>query len=86
MLQFRRDFGAVFRGMRNWDVLHALNPSLPPQDMWLLAQNRSRSRLRRKRAALNASPGGFGPRAHPKLSLLEEKQDLWHDYSGTRPH
>ncbi|NPT54216.1 hypothetical protein [Paraburkholderia elongata] len=85
MLRFRRDFGTVFRGVHNWDVLHALNPSLPRKDMWL-AQNRSRTGLRRKKAALNISPGGFGPYAHPELSLLEEKQDLWHDYCGTRPH
>jgi hypothetical protein len=72
MLQFKRDFSAVFRGARNPDVLRALNPSLSRCGMWL-AQNRSRSRLRGKRAALNASPSGFGPYAHPKHGLPEEK-------------
>jgi hypothetical protein len=57
MLQFKRDFRAVFRGARNPDVLLAFNPSLPRCDM-RLAQNRSGTRLRGKRAALNASPSG----------------------------
>jgi hypothetical protein len=68
----KRDFSAVFRSARNPGVLRALNPSLPRCDMWR-AQNRSRTRLRSKRAALNASSSGFGLYAHPKYGLIEER-------------